>query len=70
LDVFELRHRVIEDFRDYVRRFVVVRDDRIRSLVDREMAISTGSGGTFDGDRRPQGSSSYEDATRNYTQCR
>lgn len=37
MDVFALRKRVIEDYRNYVRSFVVIKDDDIREHVDRAM---------------------------------
>jgi very-short-patch-repair endonuclease len=37
LDVFDLRHRVIGEYANYVGSFVTIRDDRVRSHVDAEM---------------------------------
>lgn len=37
MDVFELRHRVIGDYGDYVRSFLTVRDERIHETVKAEM---------------------------------
>jgi ATP-dependent helicase YprA (DUF1998 family)/very-short-patch-repair endonuclease len=38
VDVFELRERVIQDYDDYVRSFLIIKDPRIRQLVEDEMA--------------------------------
>ena len=38
MDVFDLRRRLVDDFADYTRSFVVIRDERIRQRVDRELA--------------------------------
>jgi ATP-dependent helicase YprA (DUF1998 family) len=38
MDVFELRKKLIDDYRAYVSSFISIRDDRIRDLVDRELA--------------------------------
>ena len=38
MDVFDLRRRLVDDFADYTRSFVVIRDERIRERVDRELA--------------------------------
>lgn len=38
MDVFELRHRVIDEYANYVGSFVTIRDDRIRDHVDQQMA--------------------------------
>jgi hypothetical protein len=38
VDVFDLRRRLVDDFADYTRSFVVIRDERIRERVDRELA--------------------------------
>ena len=35
MDVFDLRRRLVDDFADYTRSFVVIRDERIRERVDR-----------------------------------
>ena len=37
MDVFALRDRLIGDYADYVRRFIEVRDQRIREQVRREL---------------------------------
>lgn len=38
MDVFELRKKLIDDYRAYVSSFISIRDDRIRDLVDQELA--------------------------------
>ncbi len=38
MDVFDLRHRVIDDYARYVRSFFTIRDARIRAHVDAELA--------------------------------
>jgi hypothetical protein len=38
MDVFDLRRRLVDDFADYTRSFVVIRDELIRDRVDRELA--------------------------------
>jgi ATP-dependent helicase YprA (DUF1998 family)/very-short-patch-repair endonuclease len=38
VEVFDLRDRLVGDYADYTRSFVVVRDERIRERVDRELA--------------------------------
>ncbi len=38
MDVFRLRNHVIADYSDYVRSFLTIRDERIRRLVQDEMA--------------------------------
>ena len=38
MDVFELRERLVDDYADYTRSFVDIRDERIREHVDRELA--------------------------------
>lgn len=38
MNVFELRKRVIDDYGDYVRSFISIRDPRIREKVDAELA--------------------------------
>jgi len=37
VNVFELRERLVNDYADYTRSFVVIRDERIRERVDREL---------------------------------
>lgn len=37
IDIFALRDRVVEEYRDYVRSFVHVRDPRLSAFVDREL---------------------------------
>jgi len=37
MNVFELRQRLVDDYADYTRSFVVIRDPRIRELVDGEL---------------------------------
>jgi ATP-dependent helicase YprA (DUF1998 family)/very-short-patch-repair endonuclease len=37
VNVFDLRERLVKDYADYTRSFVVIRDERIRELVDREL---------------------------------
>jgi len=37
LNVFELRNRIIDDYSKYVRSFIHIKDDRIRSLIEREL---------------------------------
>lgn len=37
MNVFELRKRVIDDYRDYVKSFISIVDDRIRQKVDEEL---------------------------------
>jgi ATP-dependent helicase YprA (DUF1998 family)/very-short-patch-repair endonuclease len=37
LDVFALRNHLIEDYADYVRSFIAIRDERIRSEVDSQL---------------------------------
>lgn len=37
MNVLELRERLVQDYADYTRSFVVIRDERIRELVDREL---------------------------------
>jgi ATP-dependent helicase YprA (DUF1998 family) len=37
LDVFDLRERLVDDYADYTRSFVVIRDERIAEHVDREL---------------------------------
>jgi DEAD/DEAH box helicase len=38
MDVFELRRRLIDDYRAYVTSFISIRDERIRQKVDDELA--------------------------------
>jgi ATP-dependent helicase YprA (DUF1998 family) len=38
MDVFELRKKLIDDYRAYVSSFISIRDDRIRDLVNGELA--------------------------------
>ncbi len=38
MNVFELRKKVISDYRDYVRSFIQIRDQRLRDKVDAELA--------------------------------
>ena len=38
MDVFDLRERLVQDYADYTRSFINVRDERIDALVDRELA--------------------------------
>ena len=38
MNVFELRKRVTDDYGDYVRSFISIRDERIRERVDTDMA--------------------------------
>ena len=37
IDVFDLRERLVDDYADYTRSFVVIRDERIAEHVDREL---------------------------------
>ena len=37
MNVFELRERLVDDYADYTRSFVVIRDERIRERVDAEL---------------------------------
>jgi len=37
MNVFELRKRVIDDYRDYVKSFISITDERIRKQVDEEL---------------------------------
>jgi ATP-dependent helicase YprA (DUF1998 family) len=37
VNVFELRDRLVDDYADYTRSFVVIRDERIRERVDAEL---------------------------------
>jgi ATP-dependent helicase YprA (DUF1998 family)/very-short-patch-repair endonuclease len=37
MDVFDLRERLVEDYADFTRSFVVIRDDRIADHVDAEL---------------------------------
>jgi len=37
VNVFELRQRLVDDYADYTRSFVVIRDERIRERVDAEL---------------------------------
>ena len=37
MNVFELRKRLIDDYRAYVRSFISIRDPRIKERVDREL---------------------------------
>ena len=37
MNVFDLRQRLVDDYADYTRSFVVIRDERIRERVDREL---------------------------------
>ena len=37
VDVFELRHRLIADYSDYIQSFINIRDDRIKQHVDNEL---------------------------------
>lgn len=36
MDVFELREQLVRDFADYTRSFIVIRDERMRRLLDAE----------------------------------
>src|SRR5581483_11878533 len=38
MNVFDLRHRLVEDYADFTRSFVVIRDERVRARVDEELA--------------------------------
>ena len=38
MDVFELRRRLIDDYRAYVTSFISIRDERVRRKVDEELA--------------------------------
>jgi len=38
MNVFELRQRLVDDYADFTRSFVVIRDERIAEHVDRELA--------------------------------
>ena len=38
MDVFALRDKLVADYEDFTRSFINVRDDRIREVVDRELA--------------------------------
>lgn len=37
MDVFQLRNRVIDDYRDYITSFMSIRDSRIQAEVDENM---------------------------------
>ncbi len=37
MNVFELRQRLVDDYADYTHSFIVIRDERIRERVDREL---------------------------------
>lgn len=37
MDVFALRHTIINDYSTYIRSFIVIRDDRIRDKVKTEL---------------------------------
>jgi len=37
MDVFELRRRLIDDYRAYVTSFISIRDERVRRKVDEEL---------------------------------
>jgi len=37
IDVFDLRERLVTDYADYTRSFVVIRDSEIAARVDREL---------------------------------
>ncbi|HZO48904.1 MAG TPA: ImmA/IrrE family metallo-endopeptidase [Gaiellaceae bacterium] len=37
MNVFELRQRLVDDYADYTQSFVVIRDERIRERVEREL---------------------------------
>jgi hypothetical protein len=38
VDVFALRDRLVADYEEFTRSFITVTDDRIREVVDRELA--------------------------------
>jgi hypothetical protein len=37
VDVFGLRQRLVDDYADFTRSFVVIRDEQIRTRVDEEL---------------------------------
>ena len=37
MDVFRLRHNLVQDYADYVQSFVHIGDERIREKVEREL---------------------------------
>ncbi len=38
LDIFKLRDRVVADYRDYVQSFINIKDERVQSYIERQLA--------------------------------